>query len=97
MRRFLTGQTQDPALFETHEEFSQRLDALSNIPKSCQNDTRRLLETLTEFKYAGEQEQDPIRALTFIEETRSLITRINEAQQQEAAAAAELEKVQKMS
>ncbi len=97
LRRFLTGQTHDPALFETHEEFSQRMDALSSIPKSCQNDTRRLLEELASLKYAGQQPHDPMLAHTLIGQARELVARITEAQQQEAAAAAEIERVQKMS
>lgn len=97
LRRFLTGQTQDPALFETHEEFSQRMDALSSIPKACQNDTRRLLEGLAGLKYAGQQQHDPMLTHTLLEQARGLIGRITEAQQQEAAAAAELKRVQKMS
>ena len=32
MRQFIAGQTQDPALFETHQEFSQRIDSLSALP-----------------------------------------------------------------
>ena len=44
LRSFLAGQTQDPALYETHEEFSQRMDSLANVPLVCQYETRELLE-----------------------------------------------------
>ena len=44
VRGYLQGQVQDPALYETHEEFSQRLDSLATVPKACQYDTRYLLE-----------------------------------------------------
>jgi len=95
LRRFLTGRTQDPALFETHEEFSQRMDALSSIPKSCQHDTRLLLEKLAGFKYAGQQQNDPALSLSLTMQARDLINRISEAQRQEAAAAEELARMQK--
>lgn len=81
LRRFLQGQVQDPALYETHEEFSQRLDALSSVPEQCQYDTRYLLETLADLKYAGLHEQNPVRVRTLIEQTRSLIMGIHDAQQ----------------
>lgn len=97
LRAFLTGQIQDPALFETHEEFSQRMDSLCNIPKACQLDTRRLLEELASLKYAGEWQENPSRARSLIGQVRELVIRIDDAQRKEAASAAELARVQKMS
>ena len=82
LRSFLAGQTQDPALYETHEEFSQRMDSLANVPASCQYETRDLLEHLAEFKYAGESAQDSTRAHQLIETARQLVSRIELAQQQ---------------
>lgn len=93
LRRFLAGQTQDPALYETHEEFSQRMDSLSSVPEECQYDTRYLLEGLADLKYAGAGLDDPPHARALIEQARSLITRITSAQQREAEAAAELARV----
>lgn len=91
LRSYLAGQTQDPALFETHEEFSQRIDSLTNVPQSCQLQTRELLEHLAEFKYAGETEHDTTRAHTLVETARELLKRIErtqllEAKQKEATA-----------
>ena len=83
LRSFLAGQAQDPALYETHEEFSQRMDSLSNVPLSCQLETRDLLEHLAEFKYAGETESNATRAHGLIEAARALVARIDTAQQQE--------------
>ncbi len=83
LRSYLAGQTQDPALYETHEEFSQRMDSLSNVPLSCQLETRDLLEHLAEFKYAGETESNATRAHGLIETARELVSRISTAQQQE--------------
>lgn len=97
LRTFLTGQTQDPALFETHEEFSRRMDALSSVPTSCQYATRHLLERLAELKYAGSSEQDPQKIRVLIEEAREVINNITRAQAQEAEMAAAVAKVQKIS
>lgn len=82
LRSYLAGQTQDPALYETHEEFSQRMDSLANVPVSCQLETRDLLEHLAEFKYAGETATDATRAHALVESARNLVARIDTAQQQ---------------
>lgn len=84
LRSFLAGQTQDPALYETHEEFSQRMDSLANVPAGCQLETRDLLEHLAEFKYAGAAEHDTTRAHSLIERARELVSRISIAQQEAA-------------
>ena len=83
LRSYLAGQTQDPALYETHEEFSQRMDSLENVPQSCQCETRDLLEQLAEYKYAGETEHDATRARNLVETARQLVCRIDKAQQHE--------------
>lgn len=80
LRAYLAGQAQDPALFETHEEFSQRMDALSGVPQSCQLETRDLLDMLAEFKYAGDTEHDVTRAHGIIAQARDLVGRIDAAQ-----------------
>ena len=83
LRSYLAGQTQDPALYETHEEFSQRMDSLVHVPQNCQCETRDLLEHLAEFKYAGETEHDATRSRNLIESARQLICRIDQAQLEE--------------
>jgi hypothetical protein len=83
LRAFLAGQTQDSALYETHEEFSQRMDSLSNVPMSCQLETRDMLDYLAEFKYAGATEHDTTRSHTLDEQARELVTRISAARQEE--------------
>lgn len=85
LRHYLQGQAHDPALFETHEEFSQRLDSLTGVPKECQYDTRYLLEQLADLKYAATREQDPVQARTLIEQARALLTRIDALQAATAA------------
>ncbi len=86
LRAFLSGQTQDPALYETHEEFSHRMDSLASVPASCQYETRCLLESLAEQKYAGELQEDAALTHHFMAQCRELVKRIAEAQ---AAARAE--------
>lgn len=87
IRRYLQGAVQDPALYETHEEFSRRLDALVTVPEECRYDTRYLLERLADLKYAGTAEQDPAQARSIIEQASALLRRIQEIQLQNAALA----------
>ncbi len=89
LRAFLAGQTQDTALYETHEEFSHRIDSLASLPESCQYDMRCLLETLAEQKYSAEgaQQQAPLAA-ELITRARELVQRITTEQAREAAARA---------
>ena len=82
LRSFLAGQTQDSALYETHEEFSQRIDSLASVPMSCQLETRDMLEMLAEFKYAGDSGRDATGAHQLVERARQLVCRIEQAQQQ---------------
>ncbi len=86
LRTFLAGKTHDPALYETHEEFSLRIDSLSSLPESCQYDMRCLLETLAEQKYtASATTENPVLAHQLITEARELVSRITAAQEQESA------------
>lgn len=95
LREFLTGETQDPALFETHEEFSRRVDALATIPNDCRQDIMNLLEQLAQLKYAAEAERSHTPLRPMIDHARSLVSRIAEAQRQAQAAAAEMAKLKK--
>lgn len=52
LREFITQETQEPTLYETHQEFSSRLDSLASIPAQHQYELRCLLEELSELKYA---------------------------------------------
>ena len=88
LREYLCGKTQDPALYETHEEFSRRMDSLATIPLACREQTRELLETLAEYKYAGGDAGDALRASALVSSARELIHRIAETQATEAAATA---------
>jgi hypothetical protein len=84
-------------LYETHEEFSQRLNALASIPAECQYDVRMLLEKSAELKYTGIQEENAELIATLIAETEQTILHIHEARQREAAENHALQKVKKQS
>lgn len=86
LRTYLAGQTQDPALYETHEEFSRRMDSLATVPLACREQTRELLESLAEYKYAGGERRDPLQVNAMVTQARELLHRIHETQAAEAAA-----------
>ncbi len=86
MRTFLAGQTQDTALYETHEEFSLRMDSLSSLPESCQYDMRCLLELLAEQKYSAPAAAEaPELEATLLTRARELVKRVTTEQAREAA------------
>ncbi len=51
LRRYLVGETNDPALFETQQEFNRRANALITLPESMQNPTHALLDRMAALKY----------------------------------------------
>lgn len=85
LRTFLEGQAHDSSLYETHEEFTQRMDSLSGVPLSCQNETRDLFDDLVRYKYAGNADgaQDQVRGLTG--RAKELVSRITREQERLAA------------
>ncbi len=86
LRAFLAGQTQDTALYETHEEFSHRIDSLSSLPESCQYDMRCLLELLAEQKYSAPAAAEaPELEATLLTRARELVKRVTTEQAREAA------------
>lgn len=62
LRRYLQGELHDPALFETHEEFSRRIDSLSAVPDHLRLPVQNLLEQLAEYKYAASDSRNPAEA-----------------------------------
>lgn len=88
LRSYLAGRTQDPALFETQEEFNQRMDALATLPEAVRPATRELLEELAAYKYAGETAADSTQSRALIERSRELLIQLDEAQQAAELAAA---------
>ena len=51
LRDYLAEAFQEPALYETHEEFTLRPDALQTLPSGAQERLRPLLVELTALKY----------------------------------------------
>lgn len=88
LREYLTGETQDPALFETHEEFSLRFNALESIPAACRRDLFSLLEELAAVKYAPGQAEDNEQCVQMLARAREIIVRIAAAQHAASTAAA---------
>ena len=83
IREFLAGQAHDTSLYETHEEFTQRIDSLTTLPSACRLETQTLLNTLAEYKYTGEAEAPPSLARALVGQTRQLFQRIISEQQKE--------------
>ena len=52
LRKFLSIAAEDPALFETHEEFISRHDALQKIPESTRDEVTAIFSRLATMKYA---------------------------------------------
>jgi len=77
LREYLTGETNDPALFETHQEFSQRMGALAKVPANKQLETRMLLERLAENKYTNDQDRKTADCEKLAFRVRDLIASIS--------------------
>ena len=73
LRRFLEGELSDPALFETHEEFSRRIDSLAAVPEQLRMPMLDLLEKLAEFKYTASDAQDAAIADELMTRARDLL------------------------
>jgi len=54
LRRYLARSMQEPALFETHEEFVSRHDALKDLPEEVRQEVAVFFARLAEVKYAPE-------------------------------------------
>ena len=80
LRRFLQGELQDPALYETHEEFSRRIDSLSAVPEPLRLPMLSLLEQLADLKYAASNAGDAAAMTDFIERARDLLCKIRDTQ-----------------
>lgn len=85
LRTFLEGQAHDSSLYETHEEFTQRMDSLSGVPLSCQNATRDLFDDLVRYKYAGNAEGSQALVGELAQRARELVNNIACEQERLAA------------
>ncbi len=64
IRYYLAACLGEPALFETHEEFTLRADALDRLPAGSREHLNPLLEKLAECKYGpSTQDADQANAL----------------------------------
>ncbi len=82
LRNYLRQQLQDPALYETHEEFSQRIDSLAAVPAGQREATRALLEELAELKYeAPGADEANDRREELITRTREIVEKLAAALQ----------------
>lgn len=52
LRKYLSITAEDPALFETHEEFVSRHDALQKIPQATRDEVAAIFSRLATIKYA---------------------------------------------
>ncbi len=88
LREYITKETQEPTLYETHQELSSRLDSLSSIPMKFQYELRSLLEELAEMKYAAQtvmdRDWDRLETSPY-SRARALITGIAEAERKHQA------------
>lgn len=85
LRGYLAGSAQDTALYETQEEFTQRMDALAGVPDTVRPETRTLLDELASYKYAGDTSTDSLLSQALITRTRDLIIRLDEARREQEA------------
>lgn len=77
MREFLEAAFEDPALFETEEEFTLRPEALAQLQEHCRRAIVDHLHQLSGLKYESTVQPDPIPAL--IDETIALLQTIEPA------------------
>lgn len=81
LRRYLTGETQDPTLYETQQEFNKRTSALSSLPANIQEPTRNFIDELALFKYEPLTSANNSRSHAIIKQATELITQIEQSKQ----------------
>lgn len=85
LRTYLAGCTEDPSLYETQEEFSQRMDSLAGVPAALRPELRELLDELADYKYAAEQLTGGTDVRTLLSRARDLLIRLDTARAEEEA------------
>ena len=75
VRRLLSDAFDDPVLFETHEEFISRRDALAHLPADQHDALARLFDTLVKFKYSPVDPDADTRPL--LDEAAQLLARLD--------------------
>lgn len=77
LRKYLSITAEDPALFETHEEFVSRHDALQKIPQSTREETAAIFNRLVTLKYAPDTTN--ANAANIIDDSRQLLHSLHAA------------------
>ncbi|MGA0853358.1 MAG: hypothetical protein ACO3RK_00920 [Luteolibacter sp.] len=77
LRKFLSITAEDPALFETHEEFISRHDALQKIPESTRSEITKIFSQLAAMKYSPNDAN--VSAEVIINESRQLLQSLHAA------------------
>jgi hypothetical protein len=78
IREYLSGCSEDPALFETHQEFCRRADALLTLPLAVQVPVRELLEKMAQLKYEPETPENLELARDLASRSKDLIKQMGE-------------------
>lgn len=76
LRKYLVGETKDPALYETQQEFNRRADALTALPSHLQAPTRDLLDRMAVLKYEPDTPENDTMVNELADSTVQLINDI---------------------
>ena len=76
IRQYLEAAFEDPALFETNEEFTLRPDALEKLHPDCRQAVSKHLTELSELKYFPSAEHDHI--LDLINQAANILAQIEQ-------------------
>ena len=79
LRKFLVGETKDPALYETQQEFNRRADALTALSTELQGPTRDLLDRMAVLKYEPDTPENDSMVNELADRTVQLINDIDAA------------------
>lgn len=82
-RRFLSGETDDPALYETQQEFNRRPTALIGLSPEKQLSTRNILDQLSSLKYEPNTQENTELINELLASSIQLIKEIDAEVQQE--------------
>lgn len=85
LRRYLAIALGDPSLFETHEEFLARHDALASLPESIRHSLSEHFSTLCRYKYAPCEETVDLSLL--VPQASTLLHQIHAVEPRPAPAA----------
>ena len=77
LRKYLSITAEDPALFETHEEFVLRHDSLQKFPQSMRDEVAAIFSRLATIKYAPDSTKT--NAETIIGDSRQLLHTLHAA------------------